>query len=101
VASASGLYVRPLNTILATWGFNIIIVQSITLNFGREIQFAESSITQAVSVGGVTYSLYRLTLLVIAAVLSVLVWLAMHRTQIGLVGPSGHHERGIGTGARH
>jgi branched-subunit amino acid ABC-type transport system permease component len=80
-----GLYVRPLDTILATWGLNIIIVQSITLYFGREIQFAESAITQAVSVGGVTYSLYRLTLLLIAAVLGVLVWLVMRRTQIGLV----------------
>jgi branched-subunit amino acid ABC-type transport system permease component len=80
-----GLYVRPLDTILATWGLNIIIVQSITLYFGREIQFAESAITEAVSVGGVTYSLYRLTLLLIAAVLGVLVWLVMRRTQIGLV----------------
>ena len=80
-----GLYVRPLDTILATWGLNIIIVQSITLYFGREIQFAESAITQAVSVGGVTYSLYRITLLLIATALGVLVWLIMRRTQIGLV----------------
>lgn len=80
-----GLYVRPLDTILATWGLNIIIVQSITLYFGREIQFAESAITQAVSVGGVTYSLYRLLLLLIAIVLGVLVWLVMRRTQIGIV----------------
>ena len=79
------LYVRPLDTILATWGLNIIIVQSITLYFGREIQFAESAITQAVSVGGVTYSLYRITLLLIATALGVLVWLIMRRTQIGLV----------------
>jgi branched-subunit amino acid ABC-type transport system permease component len=80
-----GLYVRPLDTILATWGLNIIIVQSITLYFGREIQFAESAITQAVSVGGVTYSLYRLILLLIAVVLGMLVWLIMRRTQMGLV----------------
>src|SRR5215468_4989673 len=44
-----GLYARPLDTILATWGLNIIIVQSVTLYFGREIQFAQSPITQAVS----------------------------------------------------
>lgn len=80
-----GLYVRPLDTILATWGLNIIIVQSLTLYFGREIQFSESAITQAVSVGGVTYSLYRLVLLLIAIVLGVLVWLVMRRTQIGIV----------------
>ena len=80
-----GLYARPLDTILATWGLNVIIVQSVTLYFGREIQFAQSPITQAVSVGGVTYSLYRLILLLIAVVLGLLVWLVMRRTQIGLV----------------
>jgi urea transport system permease protein len=80
-----GLYVRPLDTILATWGLNIIIVQSITLYFGREIQFSESAITQAVNVGGVTYSLYRLILLLIAIGLGGLVWLVMRRTQIGIV----------------
>jgi len=80
-----GLYVRPLDTILATWGLNIIIVQSITLYFGREIQFAESTITQAVNLGGVTYSLYRLVLLFVAVVLGALVWLIMRQTQIGIV----------------
>ena len=80
-----GLYVRPLNSILATWGLNIIIVQGITLYFGREIRFAESGITQAVSVGGVTYSLYRLVLLAVAIILGVFVWLVIRRTQIGVV----------------
>jgi branched-subunit amino acid ABC-type transport system permease component len=80
-----GLYVRPLDTILATWGLNIIIIQGITLYFGREIRFAESGISQAVSVGGVTYSLYRLVLLAVAIILGVLVWLVMRRTQIGVV----------------
>ena len=80
-----GLYVRPLDSILATWGLNIIIVQGITLYFGREIRFAESGISQAVSVGGVTYSLYRLVLLAVAIILGVLVWLVMRRTQIGVV----------------
>jgi len=79
------LYVRPLDTILATWGLNIIVVQGITLYFGREIHFAESAITQAVNIGGVTYSLYRLVLLVVAVALGMLVWLVMRRTQIGIV----------------
>lgn len=80
-----GLYARPLDSILATWGLNIIIVQGITLYFGREIRFAESGITQAVSVGGVTYSLYRLVLLAVAIILGVFVWLVIRRTQIGVV----------------
>ena len=74
-----GLYARPLDTILATWGLNIIVVQLITLHFG------ESAIGRAMNVGGVTYSEYRLVLLLLAVVLGVAVWLVMQRTQIGIV----------------
>src|SRR5205823_1609838 len=79
------LYARPLDTILATWGLNIIVVQLITLYFGREIRFAESAIGRAVTVGGATYSEYRLVLLLLALALGVAVWLVMQRTQIGIV----------------
>jgi branched-subunit amino acid ABC-type transport system permease component len=79
------LYARPLDTILATWGLNIILVQVITLYFGREIHFAESPIAGAVNVGGVTYSQYRLVLLLLAVALGLLVWLLVQRTQMGVV----------------
>ncbi len=79
------LYSRPLDTILATWGLNIIVVQAITVYFGREIQFAKSPIERAVNVGGATYSEYRLVLLVLAALLGLLVWLIVQRTSIGVV----------------
>jgi len=79
------LYSRPLDTILATWGLNIIVVQAITVYFGREIQFAKSPIDRAVTVGGATYSEYRLVLLLLAALLGVLVWLIVQRTSIGVV----------------
>jgi len=79
------LYARPLDTILATWGLNIIAVQILTLYFGREIHFVESAIAQPISVAAVTYSQYRLVLLLIAVALGILVWLVMQRTQIGVV----------------
>jgi branched-subunit amino acid ABC-type transport system permease component len=81
----SGLYARPLDTILATWGLNIILVQIITLYFGREIHFAESAMQRAVDVGGATYSAYRLVLLLVAIALGAAVWLVLQRTQIGIV----------------
>jgi branched-subunit amino acid ABC-type transport system permease component len=81
----SGLYARPLDTILATWGLNIIVVQLITLYFGREIHFAESAIQRAVDVGGATYSAYRLVLLLVALALGGAVWLVLQQTQIGTV----------------
>lgn len=79
------LYVRPLDTILATWGLNIIAVQILTLYFGREIHFVESAIAQPITVASVTYSQYRLVLLLIAVALGILVWLVVQRTQIGVV----------------
>jgi len=79
------LYDRPLDTILATWGLNIIVVQGITLYFGREIHFAASPMSRAVDVGGASYSEYRLVLLAFAAALGVLVWLIVQRTSIGVV----------------
>jgi len=79
------LYSRPLDTILATWGLNIIVVQGITVYFGREIQFATSPIERAVRVGGATYSEYRLVLLLLAVLLGVFVWLVVQRTSIGVV----------------
>jgi len=79
------LYDRPLDTILATWGLNIIVVQGITLYFGREIHFAASPMSRAVDVGGASYLEYRLVLLAFAAALGVLVWLIVQRTSIGVV----------------
>src|SRR5207244_7832569 len=66
-----GLYARPLDTILATWGLNIIVVQLITLYFGREIHFAESAIGRAMNGGGGAYRQYRLVLLLISGGLGV------------------------------
>lgn len=79
------IYARSLDTILATWGLNIVLVQVITLYFGREIRFAQSPIERAITIGGATYSQYRLVLLLIALGLGVLVWTVLRLTQIGMV----------------
>jgi branched-subunit amino acid ABC-type transport system permease component len=78
------LYARPLDTILATWGISIVVVQIITLIFGRETQFATSPITGAISIGGVTYSEYRMILLALAIVLGGGMLFLFHGTQLGL-----------------
>lgn len=79
------IYARSLDTILASWGLNIVLVQIITLYFGREIQFARSPIERAITISGATYSQYRLVLLFIALGLGVLVWTVLRLTQIGMV----------------
>src|SRR5262249_2589190 len=49
------LYARPLDTILATWGLNIILIQAVTLYFGREIQFAPRPNSRSLRVARVSY----------------------------------------------
>lgn len=79
------LYRRPLDAILATWGLGIVIGQVITLVFGRQVQFAESPLSGAVSVFGVTYSQYRLLLVAVAIVLGGVIALILQGTRLGLV----------------
>ena len=78
------LYDRPLDAILATWGLGIIIGQLITIVFGREIQFVQAPIIGATSVIGETYSLYRLFLIVAAAVVAGGIALLLNATRLGL-----------------
>src|SRR2546425_10299674 len=58
-----GAYARALDTILAPWGLNILVVQLITLYFGREIPFAEGAVRRAVDGGRAPASRYRPRLL--------------------------------------
>ncbi len=78
------LYARPLDTILATWGISIVVVQLITLIFGRETQFAASPITGAISIGDITYSEYRIILLGLALVLGAIMVFLFQATELGL-----------------
>ena len=61
------LYGRPLDTILATWGFAMVITQLIATQFGRGAQFVTDAIWQnPIALGNLYYSQYRLALLVVA-----------------------------------
>lgn len=63
------LYGRPLDTILATWGLSIVLVQLVTLYFGRAAQFVDPPMRGFVEVGDITYSAYRLLLVGVAFLL--------------------------------
>jgi len=79
------LYSRPLDAILATWGLSIVVVQVITIAFGRGVQFVRSPIEGAIPLLGTSYSLYRLVLLGAAVVLALAIGAVMHGTRLGLV----------------
>lgn len=78
------LYDRPLDAILATWGLGIIIVQLITLGFGREVQFAASPIRGTVEVLGLEYSSYRLAVTLIGIFIAMALTALLYFTRFGL-----------------
>jgi branched-chain amino acid transport system permease protein len=78
------LYRRPLDAILATWGLSIVIVQLITIGFGRGTNFVQSPVQGAITVLGSGYSLYRLIMLAIALLLGGAMLAILQGTQLGL-----------------
>lgn len=78
------LYSRPLDAILATWGLSIVVVQLITLGFGRGTNFVQSPVSGAVALLGTSYSLYRLLMLLVAAVLCAVMVAILQGTRLGL-----------------
>lgn len=78
------LYGRPLDAILATWGLSIVIVQLITIGFGRGTNFVQSPVQGAITVMGSGYSLYRLIMLAVAVVLGGAMVAVLQGTRLGL-----------------
>ncbi|TAM90210.1 MAG: branched-chain amino acid ABC transporter permease [Candidimonas sp.] len=94
------LYSRPLDAILATWGLGIVIVQLITVGFGRATQFVNIPVTGAIHLIGANYSTYRIVLVLFAIVLAVVIGWLLKGTRIGLntraVIMNEHLARGLG-----
>lgn len=78
------LYKRPLDAILATWGLGIVIGQLIVMAFGREVQFVQTTVQGAISIGGTQYSAYRLLLVPIALGLCGAMLLLLSGTRFGV-----------------
>ena len=78
------LYARPLDTILATWGISLVLVQSIVEIYGSGQRFLELPTVGATTVLGTPYSNYRLILIVIGAALVAAMALIVRFTTLGL-----------------
>lgn len=78
------LYRRPLDAILATWGLGIVIGQLITLWFGRDVQFTPNLLPGTADLLGVSYSGYRLFLIVAAIAIGGGFSLLLEGTRLGL-----------------
>ncbi len=78
------LYARPLDTILATWGVSLVLVQLIIEIYGAGQHFLDLPTVSATTVLGTPYSTYRLILIVLAAGMIAALALIVRFTTVGL-----------------
>jgi urea transport system permease protein len=80
------LYNRPLDTILATWGLAIVIIQVVAGTFGRSAQFANAPLNgAAIEVFGGFVAQYRLFCVALAVVMVLLLYAVGRATNVGLI----------------
>jgi branched-subunit amino acid ABC-type transport system permease component len=79
------LYHRPLDTLLATWGISLVLVQVITILFGHGPQNFNEPFVAAVPIFGVQYPAYRLVIVGVAAAVVAALFVVIRLTRWGLV----------------
>jgi urea transport system permease protein len=81
------LYGRPLETLLATWGISLILMQTVRTVFGAQnVQVENPSWMSGgfTAVTGVVLPWSRIVIIGFAAVVLLLIWLLLTRTRLGL-----------------
>jgi urea transport system permease protein len=81
------LYGRPLETLLATWGISLVLIQSVRLIFGAQnVEVANPSwLSGGVEVlYGVVLPYSRIAIIVFVILVVSLMWLLLQRTRLGL-----------------
>ena len=78
------IYHRFLDTILATWGVSLALKQLVIILFGPGSQQAIAPFAEPVSMFGITYSSYRLFVMAMAILITLLTYLVLFKTRWGL-----------------
>ncbi|MBS0336628.1 MAG: urea ABC transporter permease subunit UrtB [Proteobacteria bacterium] len=81
------LYGRPLETLLATWGISLILIQAVRTIFGAQNVQVENPVWMSGGVellSNVVLPWSRIVIIGFSAVVLLLVWLALTRTRLGL-----------------
>jgi urea transport system permease protein len=81
------LYGRPLETLLATWGISLILMQTVRTIFGAQnVQVENPSWMSGgfVAMTGIVLPWSRIVIIAFAAAVLVLMWLLLARTRLGL-----------------
>src|SRR5439155_3154723 len=81
------LYGRPLETLLATWGISLILIQTVRTVFGAQnVQVENPSWMSGgfVAMTGIVLPWSRIVIIGFAAAVLLLMWLLLARTRLGL-----------------
>jgi len=78
------LYGRMIDTMLATWGLSLLMVGLVTLIFGNTAVSVTAPI-QSYQVGAYQMGGYNLFIIAVAILLTLLLWVVLRHTRIGLV----------------
>jgi urea transport system permease protein len=81
------LYGRPLETLLATWGISLILMQTVRTTFGAQnVQVENPSWMSGgfLAMTGIVLPWSRIAIIAFAALVLLLMWLLLTRTRLGL-----------------
>jgi urea transport system permease protein len=80
------LYKRPLDTLLATWGVSLVLMQGVRLIFGSDPKYlaVPEIFTSNFQLGFINISIFRVVVLLITIAMVVVTWLLMYRTRFGM-----------------
>ncbi len=80
------LYDRPLDTLLATWGVSLVLMQGVRLTFGSMPQYIDvpEFLKINIEIGFVNLSAFRIFLIVFALILLFVTWYVFYKTRMGI-----------------
>jgi urea transport system permease protein len=81
------LYGRPLETLLATWGISLVLIQAVRTIFGAQNVQVENPVWMSGGMeilSGVVLPWSRIVIIGFAGAVLLMVWLALTRTRLGL-----------------
>ena len=80
------LYNRPLDTLLATWGVSLVLMQSSRLIFGNDVKYIAMPefLSTNLELGILNFSTFRLFLIAVALILLFITWFIFYRTRLGI-----------------
>ncbi|WP_313054667.1 urea ABC transporter permease subunit UrtB [Pseudomonas lopnurensis] len=80
------LYQRPLDTLLATWGVSLVLMQGVRMIFGSDPKYIQMPefLSSNLSIGPLSLSAFRLGIIAMTVLLVVGIWYLLYRTHFGI-----------------